>query len=699
LSENRRRLVPEDFYQFMTVGDPRISPDGELVAFVRTQVDPESKEPHSSVWVVPTDGSRPPARYTSGKSDSSPRWSPDGRLLAFLREPGQQNNHNGTKSPKQLWLIDRTGGEAWQLTTLKHGAGPAVWSPDVSRIAFEAGVRESDARDSRVQELTESGRKDAEKEKRDRAGVYSRMRWRFDPLGIPPADRFTQIWYVDVPHGRKKASSAVQVTWGEFSCASPAWSPDGRLLAFISNRSDDDQLEVSDLFLTAVPAADAGAESFRARNLTGGSGIFTDPVFSPDGKWLAAAGHRREYRYATFFRMFLFPLDGSDGYRVLNEDWDMEVGEAVNADLRPGGHFVPVWAPESNVIYVSSEERGRAGIYALNVAGGPPRLVIGGDREIYGASFDTNLEHLAFVATDLYNPGEIYSLDLKEFEERRLTEVNRDLLASLELPAIEEITYRAPDGWEIHGWLMKPVGFAEGEQYPLVLQVHGGPHTCWGCAFHFEIQLMAASGYGVLFVNPRGSTSYGQKFANAVRYDYGGKDYLDLMAGVDFAIAQGWVDPVRVGITGGSYGGFMTNWAVGQTDRFAAAITHRSISNWLNFAGVSDIGPWFVDAEHGVTDPWSDEGYRKLWEISPIRHASRVRTPLQIMHAEFDFRCPVSEAEQFFMAIKFYKQAPTELIRHPRSNHDLTRLGPPVLRVDRFQHILRWLRTYMPPNA
>lgn len=688
----RRRFVPEDLYQFVTVGDPQISPDGKQVAFVRTHMDAETREPKSAIWVVPADGSAPPTRYTSGDGDAAPRWSPDGRLLAFLRGPSGE-----AKGPKQIWLLDRSGGEAWQATTMKHGTGPAIWSPDGKRIAFTSAVRSSDAPDSLTRTMTDGEKKEAEKERQDQAPLYTRLRWRFDPVGIPAADRFSQIWYANVPGPGEKVTDPVQVTWGEYDHGSAAWSPDGRSLAFAARRTDDEMAKVSDVWVVDLPTASA-EDRFAPRNVTGGIGLFGDPAFSPDGRYLAVAGHQNEFEVATLAKVYLFPLDGS-AHRVLHPDWGLGLGARVNSDVRPGGQMGLVWAPDTSELYVSTEARGRACMWALPVEGGAPRLVVGGDREIYDASWDAARGALALAASDHYNPGDLYCLDLRTGEERRLTAVNADLLAQVEMPAVEEITFRAPDGWEIHGWLMKPVGFEPGATYPLVQQIHGGPATCWGCAFHFEMQLLAANGYGVLFVNPRGSTSYGQEFVNAVRHDYCGKDYLDLMAGVDHALSTGWVDEKRLGVTGGSYGGLMTNWIIGQTDRFAAAITHRSISNWLNFAGVSDIGPWFVETQHGVSDPWSEEGQRKLWDISPIKYAANVTTPTLIMHSEFDYRCPVSEGEQFFMALKFYDKAPVEFLRHPRSNHDLTRSGPPVLRVDRFHHILRWFGAYMPANG
>jgi len=722
LSEQKRRLVPEDLYKFVTVSDPQISPDGEVVAFVRTHVDPETKEPRSHIWLVPTTGGQP-VPFTQGSgSDRSPRWSPDGRTLAFVSD---------RSGDKQIWLIDRHGGEARQLTQMRHGASNPVWSPDGRYLAFTSAVGPEDRRELLTRPRTEADRKAEEKRVRDEARTFTIMRWRENSVGIKP-DRRAQIWVVPVPAPGEPLPKPVQVTWGYYDHGAVTWSPDGRWLAFAANRTADESFRVRDVFVVPLPDPDSpaarasvappvpGAEepgeeerkalagrleqaaaeaeaAFRPRNITGGIGAFSLARFSPDGKTLAVLGHQNEYQNATQPKIYLYPVDGGDP-RILDH-WDLEIGDSVGADVRPGGRGVEVtWSPDGQWLYVPVTHRGACSVYAFPVSGDRPQLLLGGRREISGGTFDRSGQRLAFVAGSMYEVGDIYVYDVLTGQERRLTHVNAGLFAEIEWPEVEELHFKARDGWDLHGWLMKPVGFREGQKYPLVLEIHGGPHTCFGHAFYQEMQLLAAAGYGVLFINPRGSTGYGQAFVDAVRGDYGNRDYTDLMDAVDHALTFGWVDENRLAVTGGSYGGFMTNWIVTQTDRFAAAITHRSISNWVSFSGTPDFGPFFNQAQHKVDDPWSPEGVQELWRISPLAYVRNVKTPISIMHSEFDYRCPIEQAEQFYMAIKFYGQAPTELVRHPRSNHDLTREGPPVLRVDRFHKILRWFGKYCPPN-
>lgn len=717
-ADTRRKLLPEDLYAIVTVGDPQISPDGELIAYVRTTIDAESKEPRSAIWMVPAAGGTP-VQFTRGtKSDSAPRWSPDGRTLAFVSDRG---------GDRQVWLIDRFGGEARPLTTMRHGAADPVWSPDGKRIAFTALVNPAEKRESVARPKTEADKTADEKRAKDQARAFTRMNWRFDPIGIRPAGR-QQVWAVDVPAAGEPAPAPIQVTWGDWDHSTPHWSPDGAQLAFNAKRSDDEHGRFTDVFLTAVPGPDSAAarataapaapgaataadaptaadacaaaaaeaeKAFTCTCVTGSKGFFNGGYFSPDGRTLAVIGHENEYEGSTQSRIYLYPVAG--GAPVILDHWDLAIGDTVGADVRPGnGGVTPKWAPDGNFFYVPVTERGICAVYGWPVVGGKPQLIAGGEREIFGGSFDQNCETLAFAAGDMHNVSDLYVMDCREFTEERLTQVNRDLFAGIELPVVEELRFTARDGWDLHGWLMKPVGWAPGAKYPLVLEVHGGPHTCYGHAFYQEFQVLAAAGYGVLFINPRGSTSYGQRFVDAVRGDYGGKDFTDLMDAVDFALTFGWADPKRLAVTGGSYGGFMTNWVVTQTDRFAAAVSHRSISNWVSFAGTPDFGPFFNIQQHKVDDPWSPEGVAALWQISPLAYVKNVKTPISLMQSEFDYRCPIEQAEQFYMAIKFYKQAPVELVRHPRSNHDLTRQGPPVLRVDRFQRIIKWFGQYCP---
>ncbi|MCG0238860.1 MAG: S9 family peptidase [Firmicutes bacterium] len=690
---SRRRLVPEDLYRFVLCEDPQISPDGEWVAFVRSAVEGEDREYRSEIWLVRADGAEPPRRFTAGPvRDAQPRWSPDGRRLAFVRTIGK-----GQEADRQIWIIDRDGGEAWQLTTMRYGAGDPVWSPDGRYLAFTAEVDPAEPPEAAVQPRTPEDRKAEERRAKDQARVFTRIRYKFDLTGLH-SGRYRQVWVVAVPPGPEgERPRPVPVTGGEFDHSHPAWSPDGTLIAVEAMREPErEHLRVHDIWVFPVPGT--GAKLSAPVKVTASDGIFFSPAFSPDGRWIAAVGHKNEYTTATLPRVWLFPAPGQPGSPVcLTAGWDQGVGDTVGSDLRGSVTGGLHWSPDGQYVYFHASDRGATHLFRVRTETGAVERLVAGSRDIYGFTLDRGCRRAALAVAEMENPGDIYLYDLEAGAERRLTDLNAALRAEIEWPEVEELHFTARDGQPLHGWIMKPVGWRPGERYPLVLEIHGGPHTCYGHAFYQEFQVLAAAGYGVLFINPRGSTSYGQEFARACQGDYGGRDYQDLMDAVDHALTLGWVDPARLGVTGGSYGGFMTNWIIGHTDRFAAAVTHRSISNWISFWGVSDIGPWFSQGEHQVEELalWKD--LETLWDRSPLKYAPAIRTPLLICHSEHDLRCPMEQAEQLYLALKMLGRE-VELVRHPRSNHELTRSGPPVLRVDRFHHILRWFRKYMPPG-
>lgn len=736
---SQRTFVPEDLYRIVLVSDPQIAPDGSCIAFVRGHVEGEKKELRTHIWLAPLGASgaeaAAPRPYTRGpRSDSQPRWSPDGRRLAFVRQTGE-----GPQADRQIWILDRAGGEAYQLTAMRNGAANPVWSPDGKYIAFVSAVDDAyaehgDESFDPTKPKTEADRKRDEKRQRDEAKLYTRFRYKFDSTGLFAPQR-RHVWIVAVPdvppapapepaaddqksdapeNGALAYAAAlpkpVQVTSGPYDYALLDWSPDGRWIA-VATSQEDERKPVSDIYLFPVPRD--GEPAGEPVRLTAADGTFTEARWSPDGRHIAVVGHHREFGGATLNRLWLFPAPGQPGQKTcLTAAWDRSLGGTVNSDVRPGmGSTGLTWAPDGKAIYFVADDRGATQLYRLDLAatedgglapalrdGRPaePVVVAGGKREIYGFSLSADGTKAALAIAEPFNPGDIYCVDLAGGGETRVTAVNEALLSRIRLPELLEIEFASHDGLPIHGWILKPVGFEEGKKYPAVLQIHGGPHTCWGWSFSLEMQLMAAMGYAVIFVNPRGSTSYGQRFAYGCVGDYGGADYKDLMAAVDYAISLGFIDESRLAVTGGSYGGFMTNWIVTQTNRFKAAITHRSISNWISFWGVSDIGPTFMQFEFGHDSLWS--GFEDMWERSPLKHAEKVQTPILICHSENDLRCPMEQAEQFYLALKWLGKH-AELLRHPRSNHDLTRSGPPTLRVDRFQHIERFLKEHVPPGA
>ena len=671
---DKRRLVPEDLYRLVFVSDPQISPDGKRLAYVKTTIDEKTKEYRSRIWVVPTDGSGKPRQFTSGpKQDTTPRWSPDGTKLAFV------SDRNGEK---QIFVMPTEGGEAYQVTKMWRGATNPVWSPDGSKIAFTALIDPGDNPEEYEKPLDQKAKEEEEKKKKEEPTLLSRIKIKSDAAMGLIGNRRSHIFVIDA----EGKGPAKMITSGDFDHSAPQWSPDGRFLAFSANRNEDADYEpwLSDIFV--VPA-----EGGELKKLTRTEGPATAPRWTPDGKFIVYAGHKMEHGGATLTKLWKVPVEGGDPV-LLTGSFDRSVGDHMAGDSRFGtSEGGPAISPDGKEIYFLASDSGKTSIYSVPTDGGDVRLVLGGNRQIFGFTLDARGSLAAIAVSDPSMPGEVGVFDLKSGNETILTAENKALTDEVFLSIPEGIEFSAKDGLKEFGWVMKPVGFKPGVKYPAILEVHGGPHSMYGWNFFFEFQLLASRGYVVIYTNPRGGEGFGQDFVKAVIGDYGGKDFEDLMTWVDKALTLGFIDGERLGVTGGSYGGFMTNWIVGHTSRFKAAVTQRSISNWLSFYGVSDIGYTFTEREI-LGNPWKDT--ETLWKHSPLAYVENVTTPLLILHSENDMRCPIEQGEQFYVALKRLKKE-VEMVRFPGANHELSRSGKPVLRVARLKHILRWFDSHI----
>jgi dipeptidyl aminopeptidase/acylaminoacyl peptidase len=662
----KRRITAEDLLKFTFIGDPQLQPGGNSVVYTQTTIDEESKEYRSRIWSVSLeDGEARP--YTGGpKSDSSPRWSPDGKRLAFV------SDRSGTK---QIWTMPASGGEAQQLTFLKNGASAPVWSPDGNWIAFTSRLKPGE-------ELqTEKAKEKKDEEKKDEVLVVNRLQYKSDSAGFWDG-RYSQVFVVPAQGGEVK-----QLTDGAYHVSSLFWSSDSTKVGFVSKRVENPDMNFSnDLYFVPV-------EGGELTKLTDSSLMISEPQVSPDGKLIAFLGNDREYQNATLTRLYVISAEGGE-IRCLTSHLDQYIGDAGMSDMRGGisSGSTLQWSCDGKSIFVLSSHHGNVHLYRVGIDGSVEQLT-NGNRQVYGFSYDGNTEQIVLASTNPLIPGDLYSLNLKDGNEKRLTAVNDELLSGIALSEPEEFWFESDDHWKIQGWVMKPIGYEEGKKYPMVLEIHGGPHAMYSNSFFHELQLLAAEGYVVLYTNPRGGHGYGQKFVDAVRGDYGGKDYEDLMQAVDYAVANfNYIDEDRMVVTGGSYGGFMTNWIVGHTDRFKAAVTQRSISNWISFYGVSDIGYYFTEWQI-LGNPWDD--VVKLWHHSPLKYVANIKTPLLILHSEKDYRCPIEQAEQLFIAIKRIGQTDTEFVRFPNANHDLSRNGNPKLRLERLNRIVGWFNKYI----
>jgi dipeptidyl aminopeptidase/acylaminoacyl peptidase len=675
-----RRLEPQDLYAIKLVEDPQITPDGERIAYVVAEIDREAYEYRRSIWIADASGAAEPRRFTSGDNDSHPRWSPDGRSLAFVRTPAgevkpknKEERDRGVGKP-QLWVIPADGGEARQLTWLRDGAGDPIWSPDSTTIVFSAEVGEPDDREAADAQL--------EEKRVPAVRTIDRLWNRLDGKGWI-YERRSHLFRIPAGGGEPE-----QLTDGDWDDGSPALSPDGRRIAFNSDRTQE---------RWSWPGNDVWVLELSSKRLT----RMTDervsagpPAWSPDGRRLAfAASPRRESEGYT--DLMLVDVDAPGAGRKLTEDFKPTFEDTCIDDQR-AGHGGPYlyWTIDGAAIYSQAAGRGSTLVYATPSEGGSPRVVIDGPRRVYGLSLDRDRRRIAFAGSDPATPGDLFVQDIGGQPTQR-TRLNADLFRDVELARPEEFSYKGADGWDIQGWIMRPT-VSDGQTPPAILEIHGGPAAMYGWSFFYEFQLLAAHGYAVIFTNPRGSTGYGRAFSNAVRNDWGGKDFQDVMAGLDTAVLKGWVDPDRLGVGGGSYGGYMTNWIIGHTDRFKAAVTMRCVSNMATMFGYSDLG-WFLTVdEMGGAVPWKNLDW--LMERSPITYVDRIKTPLLILHSDNDLRCPIEEAEQLFTALKFLGRE-VKMIRFEGQTHDLSRNGHPRSRVIRLRHITGWFLRHLPTQV
>ncbi len=680
MSSNPRKITVEDLYKLKPVSHPKISPDGKHIAFVVTSIDERKYEYRSAIWIVPTVGGEA-QQFTSGPANAgSPAWSPDGRWLAFVSERAGEPNAGGEKDAKklgkdkpQIWLIPTSGGEAHQLTFMQHGASNPTWSPDGKYVLFNAQVGPAD-------EETEDGKP------LPKVRVIDRLWYRLDGVGYI-YERRSHLFLIAASGGE-----ALQLTDGDWDDGDAAWSHDGTLVAFASSRDADRwQLPNPDIYTLAIDDGKPGA----LRCLTDGTLGCGSPSWSPDGQTLAFLAALK-LRSGGHMHLYTIPANAERGAATnLSQEFEGSFADWTNSDIGDE-HLVPPasWSSDGKTLYALASHRGATRVFAIpaNGAGKQPPTLTPGELHVRDMSIDSAAGTLALLIGSPTRAQEIFTRSTAASGElRRLTEFNEGVLGEVALSTPEYMPYTGADGWPMDGWVMKPHDFDSSKKYPLIVEIHGGPATQYGYGFFHEMQLLTAAGYVVLYTNPRGSIGYGRHFSLAVRGAWGEKDSLDIMAGVDTLLKKGYIDEQRMGVTGGSYGGFMTNWLIGHNDRFKAAVTDRSVTNLASDFGSSDFGWVFADDELDTT-PW--ENLDAYMHISPMKYVKNIHTPLLILHSEQDLRCNIEQAEQLFAALK-YMGREVLFVRFEGQSHGLSRGGHPKLRLERLRHILGWFEKYL----
>ena len=683
----KRAFTPADWYKITTLSAPAMSPDGRLIAFTTTTVKEAENRRHSEVWVVPSAGGEA-VRYTSPAFESSnPRFSPDGKYLFFT------SNRPGGRGTNWAIRLDQAAGEATQVEGYPTGAMPrdqrfAVWSESDSAATASRGNDPFAAMQATARPPFGAITRPLDARRFDGKHIVN-FPYKANGRGFIPNSRdarswrAAQIWLQNVGDTAKK-----KITNTVYSHRNVTVSPDGKWIAFTADpqlrpdsvgdlerdsiarlpydqKRDEADRNDSDIFLMPITGG-------TPRRLTEMTGSERDLQWSPDGKKLSYINATGRTKSA---RIYTVEVTGGQPDNLLGT-WQYE----------PEGHE---WLPSGDILFTASVG-GRSGVFALSPRSKQITERVGGRRRINGTATDAKKSKIAFVATSITAPTELFIADADGKNERKLTSFNDKLNAEVEWPDAERFTYTSVGGLEIEAWLQKPAGYVAGRKYPVVLYIHGGPHSQYNEGWFDEFHNLTGAGMFVLFTNPRGSSGYGGDFTYSTRGRWGLEDYEDLMKAVDIVARRADIDSTRMGVTGGSYGGFMTAWITTRTHRFKAAQADRMISNWLSWYGTSEA--------QGLTEfeffgkPW--DNFKLYDELSPIRYVTNVRTPTLIVQSEEDHRTPMTDAEQWFMALK--KQGvPVEFVRYPRSTHDLSRTGEPWLLVDRLGRLRQWFAHWL----
>ena len=644
-------IAPDLVYHIKTTGDPALSPDGTSLAYTLGWVDEQTLDSRSRIMMVVLEAEAD-KEFTQGEKDSAPKFSPDGQQLAFLRSEAG--------NPAQVWAMGADGGEAHRLTKAAKGVFDYAWSPDGNRMVICAdvdpnGIAAADGQEN-VPQVT----------------VVKRVRYRYDTLGWRGDSHF-HLFVVDLQSG-----DTHQITDGDWDDTAPVWSPDGTEIAFISGRRDDrDFLALNEIY--AVPA-DGGKAVLRSEGLFSVGAL----TWSPDGRQLAVVGSDAP-EGMVLWQGWLYVLEKGKGPQKLTDD-TVKPYLGFPSVMRPATLF---WTDDGRIIYLG-ERKGESFLLQTPAEGDHSETIWGGSSLSTGLSLDRQASRAVVTASSTEVPGDLYSIELATGQAKRLTERNASYIKEHPPAAMEKFCIERA-GFEIECRLFLPPGFDASMTYPLVLDVHGGPNGAFYDSFVPAQQVLATAGYLVLAVNPRGSSTYGADFMMAVLGNWGGEDFQDIMAAVDNVCQRPYVDPERLGIHGYSYGGYMTSWAVGHTNRFKAAVAGAPCINLHSMYGTSDIGISFGEAQWGGN---ISDAADKMLERSPISYAAEVDTPVLLLHGDADARCPIGQSEEYFTVLKRLGKE-VEFVRFPGCSHLFPRMGHPKMREEYLTRTLGWFNRFL----
>lgn len=655
MTADQKKLRPDDIYRLRVVNEVCLSPDSRQAAITIAFADGDKDEYRSAIALVDVKTGTLRNVTPEDKKSWSPQFSPDGSNLAFL------SDRSGVP---QLWILPLSGGEPEQRTFFKNGVSNQRWSPDSKRIAFLSGGGEKET----------VAQPDAEKpEDKPKVRVLKSIRHKEDGRGYFQ-DKINHVFIVDAA-----GAEPVQLTSGDDEDKSIAWSPDGSHIAFVSNRTGDQSSDVSDVW--SVEARPGGT----SRCLTTSSGVIDVPIWSADGTQLSVIGHPGLRSVGKSARVALVPASGSEP-KFVTDPQKLNFASVLIAVGHAGWLPEPRWTKRGLVALAN--ERGRQNLYSVG-EDGKTTSITDGNQCVFGFDASADGSLVVFTAGHMDDPVNLYAASGGNV--RRLTDLN-PWLRELQQPEIETFTYVSDGDTQIDAWLVHPPAMARSAPRPLVLLIHGGPHCAYGYAWIRNALMYAAQGYRVLFVNPRGSAGYGEEFARAIHPMQGDVDEKDLLAGVAAAIERGGVDERRIGVTGGSYGGFMTNMLISRSDRFASAVTLACICNWLSYYGTADYG-WMMAWE--FEDEFWQAGNRYVSQ-SPITYADKIKTPVLILHGEDDLRCPIEQAEQLFALLQ-RRGIKSEMRRYPGEPHGIGSRRPSFA-VDVLQSAIDWFNATLMPS-